>query len=698
MVSTPSRELTLLTHQNTESPGVNGFFSGFQRCRRLKGRRHRKGFAAPNASAYIRNPRTHMNPSYPQALRVILMWFAGLVLAVVNVSAEILPQERSLAQTPVTTEPTASPITSLRARILQATPSVVMVNGKIATDIVVEGSWRNGTWSGRVRNPSAMPQAVREIVLFEVDHGLAADTPVYGESFQMLAQITGTLARPEDLGGYTDRKHYRLPDPYGYRTASGLLTISPEHDSSLALAFTSCNKFIGRIGFNPNRLKCFLDAEGLTLPPGATWKLESFGVIAGANRDEAMEAVAEKIQQNHPRTLPAKPPTGWCSWYTYYEEVTVADIERNLAFAKERLPQLRYIQVDDGYQSKMGDWLETGKAFGGNIKSVLKQIKAAGFQPAIWVAPFIAERTSIVFQQHPDWFVKGSDSKPLDSSTIGFGGWRCAPWYVLDGTHPEVQKHLEQVFKTMREDWGVTYFKLDANYWGAIHGGVHYNPDATRIDAYRQGLAAIRKGAGDSFILGCNAPIWPSLGLVDGMRTSGDINNDWKSINGCALENLSRAWQNGKLWWNDPDCLLLTENTQKNIRHNLPPKDPTLTENQFKLHAASIRATGGMVLSGDEMPQIQTPRFKVLAKMLTPTGMAMHFASPGFPVGRVTLNPHQEEVALFNWGDTPVTRSFATVAGTTITDFWTGESTTTEGTTATYQIPPRSAILLEIRK
>jgi len=610
----------------------------------------------------------------------------------------ILLQGLVLAQTPSAIALTASPITSLQARIPQAKPSIVLADGKIAEGIVVEGSWRDGTWSGSVRNPSPNPQSIREIVLFELDHGLAAETPVYGESFQMLAQITGTLAQPEDLGAYPDRKHYRIPEPEGYRTASGMLTVSPANGATLALAFTSCDKFIGRIGFNQTRLKCYFDTEELILPPGAKWKLEDFGLFSGPNRDEALEAVAADIQRNHPRALPAKPPTGWCSWYTFYEEVTASDIERNLAFSKEKLPQLRYIQIDDGYQSKMGDWLETGNSFGGNINIVLKQIKETGFEPAIWVAPFIAEKTSDIFQQHPDWFVKDNDGKPLDSSTIGFGGWRCAPWYVLDGSHPEVQKHLEHIFKTMREKWGVTYFKLDANYWGAIHGGVHYNPDATRIAAYRQGMAAIRKGAGDSFILGCNAPIWPSLGLVDGMRTSGDINNDWKSIKGCGLENLSRAWQNGKLWWNDPDCLLLTENTQKNIRHNLPPKDPTLTENEFKLHVASIRATGGMVLSGDEMPQIQTNRLNVLPKLLTPTGKAMHFDSPGFPLGRVTLNPQLEEVALFNWDDAPVTRSFATEAGSTITDFWTGESRKAEGTTATYEVAPRSAVMLEIRK
>lgn len=602
-------------------------------------------------------------------------------------------------ETPQTFDLADTPIASLVTRIEHSKPAVILQDGTESRDVTIEGGWSDSHWSGTLRNTSGKPLSIREIVLFELDHGLAAGTPVYGESFQMLAQITGTLGKPTDLGAYSDRKHYGIPEPEGYRTASGLLTISPVSGSSLALAFTSCNKFIGRIGFNQSRVKGYLDTEDLTLPPGGAWKLENFEIFTARNRDEALEAVAVKIQQNHPRALPAKPPTGWCSWYTFYEEVTVPDIERNLAFSKENLPQLRYIQIDDGYQSKMGDWLETGKAFGGDIQNVLKQIKTAGFEPAIWVAPFIAEKTSVIFQQHPDWLVKDSAGKPLDSSTIGFGGWRCAPWYVLDGTHPEVQKHLEHVFKTMREDWGVTYFKLDANYWGAIHGGVHHNPDATRIEAYRQGMAAIQKGAGDSFILGCNAPIWPSLGLVDGMRTSGDISNDWKAIKGCALENLARAWQNGKLWWNDPDCILLTENTQKNIRHNLPPKDPTLTENEFKLHAASIRATGGMVLSGDEMPQIPSNRLVVLKKLLAPTGKAMRFDSTEFSIGRVNLNQTTEEVALFNWGDQPLSRSIPVVAGSIITDFWTGEIRQANGASSlSYEIPGRSARLLIIKK
>ncbi len=102
-----------------------------------------------------------------------------------------------------------------------------------------------------------------------------------------------------------------------------------------------------------------------------------------------------------------------------------------------------------------------------------------------------------MFQQHPDWFVKGEDGLPLPSERVTYGGWRCTPWYVLDGTHPEVQTHLEQVFRTLRTQWGIHYFKLDANFWGAIHGGRFHDPAATRVEAYRRGMAAILRGAGE---------------------------------------------------------------------------------------------------------------------------------------------------------------------------------------------------------
>jgi hypothetical protein len=74
-------------------------------------------------------------------------------------------------------------------------------------------------------------------------------------------------------------------------------------------------------------------------------------------------------------------------------------------------------------------------------------------------------------------------------------------------------------------------------------------------------------------------PIWPSLGLIHGSRSSGDIGRRWSTFAATARENLLRNWQNGKLWWNDPDCLCLSGN---------------LPANEYSFHATAIYATGGM--------------------------------------------------------------------------------------------------------
>jgi alpha-galactosidase len=329
----------------------------------------------------------------------------------------------------------------------------------------------------------------------------------------------------------------------------------------------------------------------------------------------------------------------------------------NLDVIARDIPGLRYIQIDDGYQPAMGDWLETGAAFGGEVQTVLRQIRERGFEPAIWVAPFIAEEGSRLFKEHPGWFVKDGDGKPLRADRVSFGGWRRGPWFALDGTHPEAQAHLERVFTTMRNAWGCTYFKLDANFWGAIHGGHFHDPRATRIEAYRRGMAAVLRGTRDAFVLGCNHPIWPSIGVIHGSRSSHDIRREWKRISDTGRQNLSRNWQNGRLWWNDPDAVVLTG---------------TLSEDEFRFHASVIFASGGMILSGDDLTTITPPRLAMLKKLQPPTARAARFADASLQVGVVDL-PGRQAFCLFNWDDEPRAIGFSVTRPQRARDFWTDD-------------------------
>jgi alpha-galactosidase len=260
---------------------------------------------------------------------------------------------------------------------------------------------------------------------------------------------------------------------------------------------------------------------------------------------------------------------------------------------------------------------------------------------------------------------------------VTFGGWRHGPWYALDGTHPDAQQHLEDVFRTMRQDWGCTYFKLDANFWGAIHGGRFHDPKATRVEAYRRGMAAVRRGSGDAFLLGCNHPIWPSIGEIHGSRSSNDIKRTWERISTTARQNLSRNWQNGTLWWNDPDAVCLSD----------------LSDDELLFHATAIYASGGMILSGDDLTKLPPARLEILRKLLPPTGVAATFYDDELRTGQIQL-PGKRMYCLFNWGEVVSKASLTFRPAELAFDFWTGETLANQ---VSLEMPPRSARLIEVR-
>ena len=597
------------------------------------------------------------------------------------------------------------------SEIIESGCDIVLSDGTEASDsLVLLREWEGTICKSELQNRSSKPVRIHSVVLFSIPHSLPLDTRIYGEGFQMLSQTGGTVGNPIQLGGYTDEAHYRLVPPEGAKSFYGMLTLSPSNalETSCLFAFTSCYTFSGRFDLYPNKLEAVFDFENLELRPGEIRKLEEFAFETDSHVATLLEKLSTRIIANHPplickseateeaeglelqdknvhqekRSCFSTPPTGWCSWYCFGPEVTMNDIRSNLDYIALNAQELKYVQIDDGYQPAMGDWLlDSGSPFGGGVQTILGQILEKGFEPALWVAPFIAEAESSIFRRHPDWFVKDENGAPLSSDQVTFGGWRRGPWYVLDGTHPEALKHLEDTFREMSCNWACSYFKLDANFWGAIHGGNFHDPTATRIQAYRRGMEAILKGAGDSFVLGCNHPIWASFGLIHGSRSSGDINRSWNSIKETARENLSRNWQNGKLWWNDPDCLLLTGD---------------LPENEVRFHATVLAASGGMLLSGDDLTTINERQLAVLRKLATPFENAALFVDSDLKVGMIKSRG-SEFLCLFNWNDEPETIEFRLERQCVLSDFWAEESLRRfESGVNRLTLLARTAMLLEI--
>jgi alpha-galactosidase len=180
-------------------------------------------------------------------------------------------------------------------------------------------------------------------------------------------------------------------------------------------------------------------------------------------------------------------------------------------------------------------------------------------------------------------------------------------------------------------------------------------------------------------VLGCNHPIWPSLGLIHGSRSSNDIKRTWERIETTARQNLSRNWQNGKLWWNDSDAIVLTGD---------------LPDNEFQFHATAIYASGGMLLSGDDLTKISAAKLAMLRKLMPPSGVAARFEDDGFRVGRVQLG-QREIVAVLNWTNAAQDVSIRLPRSRRITDFWSDVVLGTHsGTFKINGMPARSGRLL----
>src|SRR5262249_28818327 len=136
-------------------------------------------------------------------------------------------------------------------------------------------------------------------------------------------------------------------------------------------------------------------------------------------------------------------PTAWCSWYHYYGAVSEADVLENLDAAGERDLPIDVIQIDDGWQSEIGDWLTYSGRFS-SLSGVPDRIRQGGRRAGIWIAPFLAGAKSEVAREHPGWFA-GDAGHNWDQNLLG-----------LDIARGE--DHLREVFGTLRAQ-GFDYFK-----------------------------------------------------------------------------------------------------------------------------------------------------------------------------------------------------------------------------------------------
>jgi alpha-galactosidase len=429
--------------------------------------------------------------------------------------------------------------------------------------------------------------------------------------------------------------------------------------SAICAGFLTADRFLGAVEVAADELSCSWLAGGLALDAGELVPLEALRLDLANDAEGALGRYAAAVAELAGTEPPKLAPSGWCSWYYYFTAVTEQDVLANLDFLASHRRQLpvELVQLDDGYQAAIGDWRDWNEKFPGGPRAITEQIHAAGLKAGLWLAPFLAGENSRLAAEHPDWLVRDRSGKPV----VAVRNWGQAN-YALDLTNPAARDWLRALFVEIFDEWRFDYVKIDFVFAAAIPGR-RFDDRRSPIEAYREGLAIVRRAAGERFVLGCGALQLASVGLVDAMRIGPDVAPWWRArgprgddgqpaalpaMNGApaaeaAIRNtLQRSWSHGLLWLNDPDCLLARDSKTR------------LSGSEVQSLATVIGLSAGMIVLSDNLPELSQAALDTISFLLPalPAPAALRNRLGSDLPDRLELDSGERlVVALFNWED-----------------------------------------------
>ena len=210
----------------------------------------------------------------------------------------------------------------------------------------------------------------------------------------------------------------------------------------------------------------------LRVPAGDSLDSERLMFAIGSHYHEQLENYGRAIRVLHKARVTTPTPIGWWSWTAYYYGITQNTVLTNAAWLAQNLEALgyQYFQIDEGYQYARGEYATSdGKSFPRGMGFVGDQVRKLGLTFGIWVAPFEVSERSWVYEHHKEWLVHNREGKPIHIGKIG----QFDELYVLDTTNPAAQDYLRYTYRTLVNEWGVHFIKMDFMDVAAVEGVFH---------------------------------------------------------------------------------------------------------------------------------------------------------------------------------------------------------------------------------
>lgn len=496
-------------------------------------------------------------------------------------------------------------------------------------------------WKMEIGNFGSSPIEIEQFQLLSIDRknkaeihfgqtGKSKEMAMYCNGWQSWSHTAtygaGERMRQSRLGPFQNPQNQNPTTPAPHKIgifASDFFAAIGDRSSKLGLiiGFLSQKQQFGFVTAELGkkvRIDLLASGDNARLTPNKTM-VTDWAIIAPIrlDDDDPLGTYVEAVARENEVNLNKSKPSGWCSWYEFYTKIDDEKIKRNIRTIdqlKDDLP-MNLVQIDDGFESQIGDWLDFKKTFHTGVKPHAKMIHDAGMNAGLWLALFIVHKKSKLIKENPRYILRKKNNQPIFSG-INWNSFTTA----LDLTNPDAVKNASSVIRTAVKDWGFDFLKLDFLYAGGLPGK-HHDPSLTRAQILRKGMIALRQAAGEEvFLLGCGAPLGSMIGIVDGMRIGADVLDSWTTkalgthlIVGSepntpaaanAIQNtITRSMLHNRWWINDPDVLLVRD-------------DMELTLEEVQSLASMISLSGGMVMLSDDLEKISAERIKLAAKLL----------------------------------------------------------------------------------
>lgn len=294
------------------------------------------------------------------------------------------------------------------------------------------------------------------------------------------------------------------------------------------------------------------DVYGATVKAGQSYPVADY--MSYPSYEEGMADLKRRFPDRSPQKI-----FGYTSWYNYYQDISEKIILRDLEALDERF---NLFQIDDGYQTFVGDWLDVDEnKFPNGLSFLPEKAHARGLKAGIWLAPFVAEKKSRLFRERPEFFKRDKKGEFVKCGSNWSG------FYALDLENPDVLAYIKKCLRHYA-DMGFDLFKLDFLYAANLP---EYD-GKTRSEAAEYAYDFLREVLSDRLILGCGATLFNAVGKFDYMRVGPDVSLSFddafymkffhreRPSTQITLQNtIYRSFMNGSFFGNDPDVFLLRD-------------------------------------------------------------------------------------------------------------------------------------------